>query len=266
MCVSVLVPTRNEERNIEKCLASVAWSDDVYVVDSNSKDRTAELAAAHSNVRVVPFSWDGAGPRKLNWALERLPWKYDWVFTIGADEEMPAALAQEILATCATTDKAGFLIRYWYYFLGKRLRHGAPLWKLTLMRHSATRFERINVPEVTGYDIELHEHPIVNGSIGRLRETMLHRDNEGLYHFFERHNIYSEWEALLRTKYRLPSRAERRVSPRPFGNATERRRWLKRTFLASPARPLLYFLYSYFLQCGFMDGRAGFYYASLMAS
>ncbi|MGA2409602.1 MAG: glycosyltransferase family 2 protein [Candidatus Binataceae bacterium] len=260
------MPTRNEEHNIDKCLASVAWSDDVYVVDSDSKDRTVEIAARRHKVHITQFRGDGAGPRKLNWALEHLPWKHDWVFTIGADEEMPVALATEILHTCRRTDKAGFLIRYWYYFLGRRLQHGAPLWKLTLMRHAQTRFERINIPEVTGYDIELHEHPIVSGPIGRLNETMVHRDSEGLHHFIERHNIYSDWEALLRTKYKTAGADERRVVPRLFGNATERRRWLKLAFLASPGRPFIYFLHSYLWRLGFLDGRAGFYYASLMAA
>lgn len=257
MGVSVLIPARNEEKNLEKCLASVSWSDDVHVVDSNSRDRTAEIAR-RMGANVVQFQWDGKGPRKKNWALQNVAWKHDWVLIVDADEEVPQALADEIREVCRTTHKAGFQIKYDYYFLGRPLRHGAPLWKLILIRHSLTRYETVGVPDVTGYDVELHEHPIVNGEIGSLRQRMIHRDNEDLHHFFARHNIYSDWEALLRTRYR--GLGDGQVTPRFLGNVTERRRWLKRRFLSLPGKPFFYFLYSYVLRLGFLDGRPGFIY------
>jgi len=257
MGVSILIPARNEEKNIEKCLASVAWSDDIHVVDSNSRDRTAEIARRMS-ANVVQFRWDGKSPRKKNWALQNVAWKHDWVLIVDADEEVPQALADEIREVCRTTHKAGFQIKYDYYFLGRPLRHGAPLWKLILIRHSRARYETVDVPDVTGYDVELHEHPIVNGEIGSLRQRMVHRDNDDLHHFFERHNIYSDWEALLRTRYR--GLGDGQVTPRLLGNVTERRRWLKRRFLSLPGKPFFYFLYSYVLRLGFLDGRPGFIY------
>ena len=67
--ISVLIPTKNEERNIRKCIESVAWADEVYVVDSRSTDRTSEIARS-LGAEVVAFAWDGKGPRKKNWALE----------------------------------------------------------------------------------------------------------------------------------------------------------------------------------------------------
>src|SRR5277367_1695828 len=75
--ISVLIPTRNEEGNIEKCLARVVWADEIVVVDSASSDRTVELARAHG-ATVVPFAWDGTGPRKRNWALANHPWRNPW--------------------------------------------------------------------------------------------------------------------------------------------------------------------------------------------
>ncbi|MBV8773691.1 MAG: glycosyltransferase family 2 protein [Deltaproteobacteria bacterium] len=257
MGVSIFIPARNEEKNIEKCLSSVAWSDDIHVVDSNSPDRTAEIAR-RMGANVVQFHWDGKGPRKFGWALQNVAWKHDWVLIVDADEEVPKALADEIRELCRATDKAGFLIKYDYYFLGRPLRHGDPLWKLILLRHSRARYGTVVVPDVTGCDIELHQHPIVNGEIGRLRERMIHRDNEDLHHFFDRHNIYSDWEALLRTKYR--DLDDGQVTPRFFGNASERRRWLKRRFLSLPGNSFIYFLYSYVLRLGFLDGYPGFIY------
>ncbi|MGO9455395.1 MAG: glycosyltransferase family 2 protein [Candidatus Binataceae bacterium] len=265
MKVSILIPARNEEKNIEKCLRTVSWSDDIYVVDSSSRDRTAELAR-RMGANVVQFQWDGKGARKKNWALQTIAWKHEWVLIVDADEEVPGALASEIQRTRDDVPYAGYRIRYTYYFLGQPLLYGAPLWKLILVRHPTVRYELLNLPEFTGYDVEVHEHPIVQGPIGKLRERMIHRDNEGLHHFFERHNIYSDWEALLRTKYKdLPLDANR-VPPKLFGNSSERRRWLKRLFLNTPGRPLLYFLYAYLWRRGFLDGEAGFYYASLIAT
>ena len=257
--ISVLIPTKNEQENIRKCLESVAWADEICVVDSHSTDETRRIAHEFGAV-VVDFVWDSKGPRKRNWALEHYPWKHEWLLLLDADEEVAPELRDEIAATVrAKTNRAGFLIRFHYYFLGRKLRHGDPLWKLCLIRHSLARFETIDVPEVTGYDVELHEWVRVNGSVGRLRSVILHRDFESLQHHFHRHNIYSDWEALLRTRYRHRNRLDE-VQPRLLGSSVERRRFFKRLFLSLPGKPWLYFFYSYLLRGGFLDGREGFIY------
>ena len=96
--VSVLIPTRNEEKNIRKCLDSVSWAAEVYVVDSSSTDRTAELAQGQG-ATVVQFSWDRQGPRKKNWALDHLPWKYEWVLVVdhGGTQATYATVYQRVL-------------------------------------------------------------------------------------------------------------------------------------------------------------------------
>jgi glycosyltransferase involved in cell wall biosynthesis len=262
--VSVLVPTKNEERNIRQCLNALGWVDEIYVVDSHSSDRTGEIASS-LGAEVVQFKWDGKGPRKKNWALEKLQWRNDWILVVDADEQVTPALRDEIMKiTSNPHGHAGFLVPYHYYFLGQLLKHGAPLWKLILFKQSLARFERTDVPEVTGYDVELHEHPVVQGRVGRLRAPMIHYDFEDLHHYFQRHNVYSDWEALLRTRYRDRSR-EGEVRPRLFGSAPERRRLAKRLFLGLPGKPFIYFVYSYILRVGFLDGRAGFIYNALKA-
>ncbi|MBV8361655.1 MAG: glycosyltransferase family 2 protein [Deltaproteobacteria bacterium] len=262
--LSILIPTKNEEQNIAKCLSSVAWADEIYVVDSSSSDRTSEIAA-RMGAKVVDFHWDGVGPRKKNWALEHLPWKHDWVMVVDADEEATPALAREVTALVNSDSQySGFRAPYLYYFLGRFLRHGEPICKLILFKHQLTRFEKMDVPEVTGYDVELHEHPLVNGAVGHLSSYMLHRDFHNMHRYIQRHNIYSDWEALLRTRYRARA-AEGEIRPRMFGSALERRRYLKRLFLSTPGKPLLYFLYSYVLRAGFLDGRQGFAFSVLKA-
>lgn len=262
--VSVLIPTRNEEANLAKCLASVSWADDVWVVDSASSDRTVEIARS-AGARVIAFRWDGRGPRKKNWALERLPFRHPWLLLLDADEEATPELADEVARRLAAAPaENGFLVRYHYYFLGRWLRHGDPLWKLALVRHACTRFESIAVPEVTRYDVELHEWPRVAGRLGRLRAPLLHRDAEDLRHFFDRHNVYSDWEARLAVQYAARDRSGE-IRPRLGGTPVERRRWFKRLFLALPGRSWVFFFYSYIVRGGFLDGRAGFHYAALKA-
>jgi glycosyltransferase involved in cell wall biosynthesis len=263
--ISVLIPTRNEEQNIRKCVDSVAWSDDIWVVDSHSADHTVEIAR-RLGVQVLSFCWDGKGPRKLNWSLANVPFRHEWLLVVDADEEPSAQLRDEILTRVVTKKEshAGYLVPYEYYFLGRLLKHGDRLWKLIVFKLADTRYERRELPGMENYDLEMHCHPIINGSIGTLNGPMIHRDFDNLGHYFDRHNIYSEWEALLRTRY-CSRGHDGEITPRLFGSFMERRRFFKQLFLASPAKPFLYFLYSYVLRGGFLDGRQGFIYNVLKA-
>jgi glycosyltransferase involved in cell wall biosynthesis len=211
--LSILIPTRNEQENIAKCLESVSWADEVYVVDSNSKDRTAQIAGT-MGAHVVNFSWNGRGLRKYNWALRNIPWKHEWLLIVDADEEVSPELRVELARTVQeSTPHAGFLVRFHYYFLGRLVRHGDPLWKLILFRHRLARIEVRDVPEINSQmDVELHSYPILQGTVGRLRHAMIHRDLADLHHHFERHNTYSDGEALLRARYRDRS-LERSAAP-----------------------------------------------------
>ena len=260
--VSVLVPVRNEEINIAKCLRSLQWADEVYVVDSASADRTVEIAGA-MGAHVVQFRWNGQYPKKYNWALENIPWRNDWVLVVDADEEVTDEVAAEIAGLVrGDSDCAGYIVRFNYYLLGNKISHGDPLDKLILFRHRETRYENIDVPDITGYDIEMHEHPMVQGRLGRLKSRMIHHDYADLSHHLDRHNLYSDWEALLRTKYKNRSRAAE-LLPDYKGNPSQRRRALKQLFLSLPGKPVWYFIYGYIIRGGFMDGKSGFAYNML---
>lgn len=262
--ITVIVPTRNEEKNIQKCLESLSWVDELFVVDSHSTDRTVEIARG-MGAQVVQFSWNGRLPRKYNWALDNLPISKEWVLFVAADEEVPAALRDEIIDKVSGQSKyAGFSIRFRYYFLGRELKHGEQLWKLQLFKHRLTRFELVDTPEVTSCDMEIHEQPLVRGPVGRLKATMVHRDLDNLHHYFERHNTYSDWEALRRVR-NCTNGAGEEVRPRPFGSPAERRRFYKHAFFNLPGKPLFYCLWYYVLHGGFLDGRAGFIFTVLRA-
>src|ERR1700710_3046358 len=93
--LSVLIPIRNEVANLPRCLESVAWADEIFVVDSQSTDGSIALATA-AGARVVQFHFNGIWPKKKNWALENLPFKHEWVFILDADEVMPAGAKEEL--------------------------------------------------------------------------------------------------------------------------------------------------------------------------
>src|SRR6266516_3895030 len=115
--LSVLIPTLNERRNIEACLASVAWSYDIVVVDSGSTDCTAALAQSRG-ARVVPFQWNKEFPKKKNWALANVDWKHEWVLILDADERILPELAREIQEALTQPLADGYFIKRRFVFMG----------------------------------------------------------------------------------------------------------------------------------------------------
>jgi glycosyltransferase involved in cell wall biosynthesis len=259
--VSVVVPIKNEAKNLPRCLDAVAWADEIFVVDSQSNDGSIEIAQAHG-AKIAQFDFNGTWPKKKNWALESLPFKNDWVFILDADEVLPAEAAEELTSVIAN---AGAIAGYWinrrFMFMGRWLRHAYyPNWNLRLFRHSLGRYEKLTDADTQSGDNEVHEHVIVQGPTGRLRCEMDHYAFPSVEVFVEKHNRYSNWEARVSADRRLRgSAAAIRSGP------VERRRKLKLLSQRLPCRPLLRFLYIYFWQKGFLDGREGYYFARLHA-
>src|SRR5438105_120057 len=140
--LSVLIPTRNERNNIGECIASVLWCDEIVVVDSGSRDGTAELARA-TGAHVVEFRWNGQFPKKKNWALENVPWKNEWVLILDADERITSELAVEIQQALRSSNADGFFIDRRFMFHGRWIKHGGyyPSWNLRLFRQAKGRYE-----------------------------------------------------------------------------------------------------------------------------
>jgi glycosyltransferase involved in cell wall biosynthesis len=101
--VSVVVPIRNEAENLDRCLSSVAWADEIFVVDSASTDGSAAIAERHG-ARVVQFQFNGTWPKKKNWALQNLPFRNEWVLILDADEVLPPEAGAEINEAVSTED------------------------------------------------------------------------------------------------------------------------------------------------------------------
>lgn len=205
--VSVLIPIRNEAANLPRCLASVSWAGEVFVVDSQSTDASAAIATT-AGAQVVQFHFNGVWPKKKNWALEHLPFRHEWVLILDADEVMPPEAATEIESRIAGggPDCAGFWINRRFMFMGGWLRHAYyPNWNLRLLRHRLGRYERLVQGATQSGDNEVHEHIVVQGATARLRCEMDHYAFPSIGVFMEKHNRYSNWEAQLEVEGGLDS-------------------------------------------------------------
>lgn len=258
--LSILVPVRNEAANLPRCLASVAWAAEIWVVDSRSTDDTAAIAARHG-ARVVQFDFTGTWPKKKNWALENLPFAHEWVFILDADEVLPPETEMEVRAivTAPASDVAGYWINRRFHFMGRWLRHAYyPNWNLRLFRHALGRYEKITAAATDSGDNEVHEHVVVRGRTARLRAEMDHYAFPSIAAFVEKHNRYSNWEARVAFERRSGA-GELQLAEVGW------RRRAKHLARRLPLRPWLRFAYVYFWQRGFLDGVEGYYFARLHA-
>jgi glycosyltransferase involved in cell wall biosynthesis len=250
---TVIVLTKNEEANLGKRIASAGDFAELFVVDSHSTDHTREIAL-EQHAKVVDFEWNGRYPKKKRWALENLPFSYAWVIYLEADEEITPELASEIRGVLeATPQHCGYFVGLDYRFLGKTLRHGQRVHKLVLFDRTRGGFEEHDdLAAANMWEVEGHYQPRISGSVGRLRSALLDDDRDSLFHYFERHNRYSDWEATLRQNNGCNGHSTRETHVKSRA---------KSPFQAFPFKSLAFFLYSYIWRRGFLDGRAGYHYA-----
>ena len=255
--VSVVILTRNEEHNIAECLAGLAFSDDIVVVDSYSTDRTVEIAKGFPNVRVFQRTFD-TEYKQRNFALHDVEYKHDWVYICDADERVPAELAREIGETVRTAPSgtAAYRLRYKNMYLGRWIKHASsyPVWIIRLVR-----------PKRVTYEVrETNVHPIVDGETGELKEHFVHYSfNSGLARWFTKHNYYSTREAMEGVQVRKRGRPALRLL---WGrDPMARRRTMKNWSYFLIGRGFFRFVHQYFLKLGFLDGAAGFHYCMMIA-
>ena len=170
--VSVIIPVRNESHNLMRCMKSLRNMGEVYVVDSNSTDSTVEVARSHG-AQVAQFHYQGGWPKKRQWAMDTLPLAFDWVLLIDADEALTPELESEIRQAVANPKIDGYYIALQMFFLGRALRHcGARFYKLSLFRRGKGNFEcRLRDQDTSMCDMEVHEHVLVDGTTGRLKNS-----------------------------------------------------------------------------------------------
>lgn len=229
--IGVLIITRNEETNIERCVSSVRFARDIVVVDSESTDATVEKARS-MGARVIVQPWLGYSAQK-QFALDAL--ETEWVLWIDADEEVSDSLRVEIEHRLSTAPRAsGFRVPRMVHYLGRWVRHGGwyPDPKLRLFRRTCARFDGRLV----------HEGVMVDGDISELRGPLFHYPYRDVDHHAEKVEQYARLGAeQLRRDGRVPTWIDRHLRP--------------------PAR----FVRMWILKAGFLDGAAGWHAARMGA-
>jgi glycosyltransferase involved in cell wall biosynthesis len=253
MNVSILILTLNEEANLPACLASVAWSDDIVVLDSFSTDRTTAIAAG-AGARVIQRTFDNWAAHQ-NWAHANIAFRHPWVFYLDADERMTPELSAEIEAIAGDPRevRVAFYGGRRNYFMGRWIRHAYPPSDIMrFFRPECVRFERLVNPT-----------PVIDGPHGYLHAQFLHYNfSKGMTEWFDKHNRYSTWEAQEGMKLVAGEGSHASLFS---GDRAVRRKALKNLSFRLPGRALLKFLYLYVAKRGLLDGYPGFVYCRLQA-
>jgi len=251
--LTVLVLTLNEERHIQRCIASVrGLAARVVVIDSYSIDNTCKIASLNG-AEVLKNTFTSHA-QQLNWGLEHAQISTAWVMKLDADEYVTPQLSVvlKVALDAASDDVAGFTINLRRYFMGKWLRHGA-LYPLSLLR-----VWRIGRGQAENRLMD--EHVVVNGKVSHLDADFVDENLNTITWWTDKHNRYASREAaeMLRNAKEMSNHVGTAGN---IGGAAKAKRWIKvRIYARLPAgiRALLYFIYRYFLRLGFLDGWQGF--------
>ncbi|MBO0357509.1 glycosyltransferase family 2 protein [Hymenobacter sp. BT186] len=255
--LTIAIPVRNEAANLPGCLAAIGsdLASRVIIIDSGSTDATIAIAR-EAGIEVVNFIWNGHFPKKRNWFLRNYTPSTKWVLFLDADEYLTDSFKQELRTALQdnSSSNVGYWLSYTVYFLGKQLKGGYPLRKLALFRVGAGEYERIDEQQWSQLDMEVHEHPILNGEIGVLHSKIDHQDFRGVSHYVSKHNEYAAWEAarFLKTN----------TTNSDFTWKQRLKYKLMQTIWIGP----LYFLGSFLVLGGFRDGSRGLSFAILKMS
>jgi glycosyltransferase involved in cell wall biosynthesis len=228
MPLSAVIITRNAASQLESCLKSLVFTDEIVVVDSGSTDGTVGLAARHG-ARVLQKEWLGFGPQK-QFAVEAA--RHDWVLCLDADEAVGERLRGEIVAELKAPRGFAYVMPRCNRFLGRWLRHGEgyPDWSLRLFHRAHARWSSDTV----------HEKVVTDAPVLKLSGDLLHDSAETLERYLDKQNRYTSLQA---------------ESMRAAGK--------RASTLQMMASPLLRFFKFYFLRLGFLDGIPGLVHVAI---
>ncbi|MBX2977525.1 MAG: glycosyltransferase family 2 protein, partial [Ignavibacteriaceae bacterium] len=253
--ISFIVLTFNEEKHIERCIKSLKKvSDNIFIVDSFSKDNTVEIVN-DLGVNLYQNKWVNYS-EQFNWAMNNCRINSEWVMRIDADEYLSDELCNELINTLPNLFPPinGLTLNYRHYFWGRWIKHGTryPLTLLRIWRRGYGIIEKKWMDE---------RIILTEGEIYMLKNDFIHDDLNNLSYFTEKHNSYATREAidLLNKKYKFldenPAHTIENKSKRHFNL------WVKDTLYAKPffvwIRSFIYFFYRYICRLGFLDGKEG---------
>jgi glycosyltransferase involved in cell wall biosynthesis len=228
--ISVIIITKDEADNIRDCLESVAWADEIIVVDSGSNDATVEICR-ELGAQVHEHDWPGFGIQK-NRALSYAT--HEWVFAIDADERVTSELQSQIINATNGSSEDGYYVPRLSQFCGRFIRHSGwyPDYVLRLFKRTKGRFS----------DDMVHERVILEGHAGRLSSPLLH------YSYLNEEDVQRKTEQYAKAGAMQMLRSGKAVSR-----------------IDGPLRAGWAFFRTYCLRLGFLDGIAGFNIALMNA-
>lgn len=256
--LTVVILTKNEEKNIRKCIESFEGIAKRFViVDSYSEDNTKKICnKLKEKVTIDYYERDFLNHAdQLNWALANTNINTEWTMRIDADEELTKNLSKEIFEELGKLSKDinGIVLKRRVYFLGKWIKYGG------IYPNKLLRIFRTN----TAYceQKEMDEHMVLkSGKTVEFKSDLIDYNDKDLNWWIIKHNWYSNKEALEYLNLKSEFKNNSSVKPSLFGNQAQRRRWMKNKFyyeLPLFLRPTFYFVYRYFFRLGFLDGKEG---------
>lgn len=255
--IDVMIPTFNEAAHIRETVENARRIGAVYVLDSYSTDGTQQIAR-EAGALVLEHKFENYS-RQKNWGLDNLPFRGKWIFILDADERITPSLARELKAAALSdSPTVAYYVNRVVIMMGRQIRHGGlfPSWNLRFFRRGTCRYE----------DRSVHEHMIADGPTGYLKHLMLHIRRESISEYLTKHIKYADLESDEWIKMRVGAGKEARAG-RLFRDLLKYRLYLRRDIWPRmPMRPLIRFVYMYFVRFGVLDGRAGWHLAMLMAS
>lgn len=232
MSISAIIITRDEEDNIEGCLESLRWCNEIIIIDDNSKDKTVDKARRYTDkIFTRPLNNDFSEQR--NYALSKA--KYDWILFIDADEKVTSSLRKEIQEKIneQVNEYSGFLVKRKDFIWGMKIKHGeaGDIKLLRMAKRSSGEWQG-----------KIHEVWKINGKISELKNPLFHYPHQTIGEFIKDINVYTTIRAQ-----------------ELFISGTSAY-WTSVIFY-----PLGKFFYNYFFKLGFLDGIAGLVYAVIMS-
>ena len=246
--ISIVILTKNEERDLPGCLASIDWCDDIHVVDSASNDKTVSIAE-QAGAKCKTNFFESFGKQR-NWAIDNCEFKYDWILFLDADEQATPEFQDAVFTALTDVDDtiAGFYCCWKMILYQQWLKRtdSFPKWQFRLLRLGKARF--------TDYGHGQKETQ-VEGRIEYISEPYLHfAFSKGWTHWIDRHNRYSDQEAIERLQQKISWEDVFSI------HSSIRNKAIKPLVSKSPGWPLLRFLFMYVLKLGFLEGRPAFIY------
>jgi len=243
--IAVVMISLNEGHNLKDVCENLnGWAQEVFLVDSYSKDDTIDIALNYG-INTVQRRFRGFGDQ-WNFALNELPIQSPWVMKLDPDERLTEELKNNISQMINNNQYDAFCVKRRLWFMGKQM----PVYQklIRIWRNGSCRFSNVLV----------NEHPIIEGIVKYVVGDLEHHDSPNLDHWLEKQNRYTTSEAI--SAYQKKPLSDKEIL---FGTSIQRRMWLKKNYYKFPFRYFLLFLYHFLYQGAYRAGREGYIWSRL---